>query len=329
MTVSSEEPLLTIRELRTHFFTSQGIVRAVDGIDLRVDREQTVGLVGESGCGKSTVAMTIMKLIPMPGKVISGSIVFNGKDLLKLSEDETRRLRGRELAMVFQDPMTYLNPVMKVGDQISECVVLHQETPKKDAKKEAIKLLEKVGIPSASRVVDYYPHQLSGGMRQRVLIAMALSGNPLLLIADEPTTALDVTVQAQILKLIEGLKEDYHSSLLLITHDLGIVASMCDKVYVMYAGKIVEQGDVLDLFENPKHPYTSALISCSLSIDEYKKDLFAIGGTVPNLINPPSGCRFHPRCPEAKDICHIEEPQPVKIDGEHIVSCWLHMQKGG
>lgn len=321
---TSNEKLLRVHDLKTFFFTTYGIVKAVDGIDLKIDKGEAIGLVGESGCGKTVTALSIMRLVPdPPGRIIAGEISWKGQDLLVLGAKEVRRVRGKEISMVFQDPMTFLNPVIKVGDQISETILLHQSVTKKEANRKAIELLEKVRIPSATEVVEHYPHQLSGGMRQRVLIAIAISCNPALLIADEPTTALDVTVQSQVLNLIEQLRKELNTSLLLITHDLGIVAKICDRVYVMYAGKIVEQADVFSLYENPKHPYTIGLLKSTLSINEYKKTLKAIEGTVPNLINPPSGCRFHPRCHHAKSICRVRQPAPVEVEPGNIVYCWL------
>lgn len=323
--MSAAEKLLKVRGLKMYFFTSSGVVKAVDGIDLDISEREAVGLVGESGCGKSATALSIMGLVPNPpGKIVAGDIIWKGRNLLKLNSDEMRKVRGKEISMVFQDPMTFLNPVVRVGDQISETILLHQEGSKSEAKIKTIEMLAKVGMPSASKVVDYYPHQLSGGMRQRVLISIALSCNPSLVIADEPTTALDVTIQSQILNLIKELRHELNTSMLLITHDLGIVATLCDRVYVMYAGKIVEAADVFALYENPMHPYTVGLLKSTLSIDEYKKELVSIEGNVPNLVNPPSGCRFHPRCRQAHARCTQMEPQSLEVEKGHIVSCWLY-----
>ena len=319
------ENLLSVINLKTYFYTSMGIVKAVDDVDLRIDNGRSVGLVGESGCGKTMTALSIMRLVPRPGRIISGKILFKDRNLLDLGEKEMRDIRGKQISMVFQDPMTYLNPVMKVKDQIAEVILLHQSESKRKAKeKKVIEVLKKVRIPSPSKVAEYYPHQLSGGMRQRILIAMALSCNPALLIADEPTTALDVTVQAQVLNLIKDLKKETGISLLLITHDLGIVADICDEVNVMYAGKIVEHADVFKLYENPLHPYTQGLLSSALSIDEFKETLTTIEGSVPDLINPPQGCRFNPRCKLARDNCRQKVPLPIEIELGHTVSCCLY-----
>lgn len=319
------EPLLSVENLRTHFFTPEGIVRAVDGVSLRIFDRQPVALVGESGCGKSMTALSIMGLVPRPpGQIVAGKILLRKRNLLELTDDQMSGIRGKEISMVFQDPMTFLNPVIRIGDQIAEAVVRHQKVDKREARERVIELLDKVRIPDAKRAHDYYPHQLSGGMRQRVLIAMALSCRPSLLIADEPTTALDVTIQSQILGLISSAVRDLGTSLLLITHDLGIVASLVEVVYVMYVGKIVEHGDLYSVYEEPAHPYTQGLLKSVLSIDEFKKDLVTIGGIVPDALNPPRGCPFHPRCPKAMDICREREPNEVEVKLGHFVSCWLY-----
>ncbi len=316
--------LLCVKNLKTYFYLSQGPVKAVDGIDLSIPRQKAVGLVGESGCGKSATALSIVRLLPSPpSKVLDGEIRFKGKDLLKLSEKELRKIRGKEIAIVFQDPMTFLNPVLKIGDQIGETILEHQFVKKGEVREKIVELLERVGIPGARDVVDYYPHQLSGGMRQRVLIAMALSCNPSLVIMDEPTTALDVTIQRQILELIKRLIEDYDTSLMLITHDLGIVAEICDIIYIMYAGRIVEQADVYTIFEAAKHPYTRGLLASALSIEEHREELVGLDGSVPDLMAPPPGCKFHPRCSYAKDICREEEPPLMELESGHFVRCWL------
>jgi oligopeptide/dipeptide ABC transporter ATP-binding protein len=318
------QPLLDIRALTVQFHTSQGVVRAVDGVDIAIQSREVVGLVGESGCGKSTIAHAITRLIPSPpGKIMAGEVLYQGSDLLRLPEAEMRsRIRGREIAMVFQDPMTYLNPVMKVRTQLTETLEVHQNLRGAAAARKALELLERVQIPSPERVANSYPHELSGGMRQRVLIGMAISCNPRLLIADEPTTALDVTVQAQILRLLKGLVGNLESSLLLITHDLGIVAELCDRVYVIYCGKVVEHGDVYGIFEAPTHPYTMALLRSALSIEEMSETLVTIEGQVPNLLAPPPGCAFHPRCPYCMDICRREVPVPVPVGSNHDVWCF-------
>jgi len=319
------ERVLDIQALRTFFLASLGTVRAVDGVDLSVDEKEAVGLVGESGCGKTMTALSVMRLVPSPpGKIVAGKITFRGRNLVELSKREMQSVRGGSISMVFQDPMTYLNPVMKIGDQIAEVVIRHQGVDREGARRIVFEALERVRMPTPSTIFGHYPHQLSGGMRQRALIAMALSCKPSLLIADEPTTALDVTVQMQILDLIRRTKDELSTSLLLITHDFGIVAEICDRVYVMYAGKIVETADVIALYENPKHPYTIGLLGCVLSPKEYKETLPTIGGFVPDLANPPTGCRFHPRCPHARSVCRQEEPQPIETEPRHKVSCWLY-----
>jgi oligopeptide transport system ATP-binding protein len=319
--------LLDIQGLKVQFHTSTGVVRAVDGVSLEVGAREVIGLVGESGCGKSTVAHAITRLVPSPpGRIVAGQIWYKGRDLLCLSEREMRsRIRGREIAMIFQDPMTYLNPVMKVQEQLAETLRIHQGLTNATAGRMAVELLERVHIPSPPRVAHSYPHELSGGMRQRVLIAMAISCNPGLLIADEPTTALDVTVQAQILKLLKELGRDLQSSLLLITHDLGIVAELCDRVYVIYCGKVVEHGDVYGIFESPQHPYTQGLLRSALSIEELRDELVTIEGQVPNLMAPPSGCTFHPRCSSCMEMCRQQVPGPVTVSEGHQVWCFREM----
>ena len=324
MDFTQENELLSVKNLKTYFYLSQGQVKAVDGIDFSIPKKKAVGLVGESGCGKSVTALSIVRLLPSPpSKILDGKVLFKGNDLLKLSEKELRKIRGKEISIVFQDPTTFLNPVLKIGDQISEIIMEHQSGKKRDVKKKIVDLLEHMGIPAAPDVVEYYPHQLSGGMRQRVLIAIALSCNPSLVIMDEPTTALDVTIQRQILELIKGLIKDYDMSLMLITHDLGVVAEICDYIYIMYAGRIVEQADVYTIFEGAKHPYTKGLLASALSIEEHKKDLVGLDGNVPDLMNPPSGCKFHPRCRCMKDICREEEPPLMQLESGHFVRCWL------
>jgi oligopeptide/dipeptide ABC transporter ATP-binding protein len=316
--------LLEVLDLRTYFYTLAGVVKAVDGVSLAVGDSEIVGLVGESGCGKSMTAFSIMRVIPPPGRVVSGKVLYGGKNLPDLSDREMQRIRGGDISMVFQDPMTFLNPVMKVGDQIAEAIQLHQNLKKKEALEKSIKALEEVYIAEPSRVANHYPFQLSGGMRQRVLIAMATSCNPSLIVADEPTTALDVTVQAQILDLLGELRQSKKISLILITHNLGIVAKLCDRVYVMYAGEILESGGVFEIYENPTHPYTRGLIKSVVNIDESKDVFETIPGTVPDLMNPPAGCRFHPRCTFAKSICTKEEPKRVELKPGHSVRCWLY-----
>ena len=316
--------MLQIKNLKTHYFTSSGIVQAVDGVSINIESNEIIGLVGESGCGKSTIATSILRLIRPPGKIIDGDILFNGQNLVELSENSMREIRGHKIASIFQDPMTYLNPVFKIKMQIAESIMTHQNISKKEAENRAIELLDLLQIGDPEEVANRYPHQLSGGMLQRALIAIALSCKPLLLIADEPTTALDVTVQAQILEILERLKEEQDMSILLITHNLGIVSEICDRIYLMYAGKIVEYSDIFSLFDTPLHPYTKGLLSSVLSINEFKETLETIEGNVPSLINPPRGCRFYNRCTDRMDICKENEPGIVEPEKNHFVACWLY-----
>ncbi|NND03279.1 MAG: ABC transporter ATP-binding protein [Acidimicrobiia bacterium] len=304
------EPLLSVKDLRTYFTTEEGVVRAVEGVSFDMAVGERRGVVGESGSGKSVTAMSIMRLIEPPaGEIVTGTIDFQGRNLLALPEDEMQDIRGGKIAMIFQDPMTSLNPVYTVGDQLIETIMLHQNVNKHDARGIAAQALDDVQIPSPSRVLDDYPHQFSGGMRQRVMIAMGLSCNPDLLIADEPTTALDVTTQAQIMDLMLKLAEDRGTAVMLITHDLGVVAGFCDTVQVMYAGAIVEQGTATDLFGNPQHPYTWGLLGSMTRLDEsHTERLHSVRGAPPSLINPPLGCRFNPRCDFAQDICRDKYP---------------------
>jgi len=322
------EPLLSARDLATRLFTDSGTVQAVDGVSLNVGHGEAVALVGESGCGKSMTALSLMRLVRPPGRIVSGEVIFEGRNLLSLSDREMRAVRGGRLAMVFQDPMTFLNPLMRVGEQIVEAVLLHQYLERGKARMAALEALERVGIAAAGNVIDYFPHQLSGGMRQRVLIAMAISSKPALLIADEPTTALDVTIQAQIMRLLAELRRELSTSMLLITHDLGLVAEYCDRVYVMYAGKIVEEGDVCSIFARPRHPYTRALLRSTLSPDKRVEMLESIEGQPPNLITPPSGCRFHPRCVEKLSRCSVEPPPDFAIAPGARARCWLYEEAG-
>lgn len=314
--------LLNVNNLRTSFFTEAGEVKAVDGVSFSINKGETLCLVGESGSGKSMTALSIMRLIPRPGKIIGGEVFYEGKDLLKLADKEMRRIRGKEISMVFQEPMTSLNPVFTIGDQIMEAITLHQGLGKRDALDKAVEMLKLVGISDPERRVRDYPSQLSGGMRQRVMIAMALSCNPGLLIADEPTTALDVTIQAQILDLIKGLRERFGMSVLLITHDLGIVAETADMVAVMYAGEIVEFTDVKTLFRNPSHPYTIGLLNSTPKIGAKARErLIPIPGTVPSLIGLTEECRFKDRC-YAAEGCPEGEPELVEVEEGHFVRCF-------
>jgi len=318
---------LDIYGLKTYFFTRKGVVKAVDGVDLSIHEGDTLGLVGESGCGKSMTALSIMRLVPEPvGRIVEGSILFDGIDLAKATEADMRKIRGNRISMVFQEPMTSLNPVFKVGDQIAEAIQLHQDVSSREAWGRSIEMLRLVGIPSPETRVNEYPHQMSGGMRQRVMIAMALSCRPKLMIADEPTTALDVTIQAQILDLINRLKERVGSSILLITHNLAVVAEVAQFVGVMYAGHIVEYGSVLRIFKNPKHPYTVGLFrSIPQKRPRTKKDrLQAIPGLVPELLGLPAGCKFHDRCSEVSSRCEEEGPPLLEVEPGHQVRCWLY-----
>ena len=318
------KPLLEVSDLKTHFFTDDGVVKAVDGVSFSVDKKESFGLVGESGCGKSITALSIIRLIPNPpGKIVGGNILLEGEDLVNKSEREMQKITGKEISMIFQEPMTSLDPLFTIGDELIEVLMLHQNLDRKEAMKKSIEMLKVVGIPEAEKRIKEYPHQLSGGMRQRAMIAMALSCNPKLLIADEPTTALDVTIQAQILRLIEDLKDDFSTAVLLITHDLGVVAETCKNVAVMYAGKIVEQGNVDDIFENPLHPYTVGLNNAIPRLDVDKKRLQIIEGNVPNLIDMPKGCKFYPRCPYVMDICRTVEPPLEKKENGHLSRCYL------
>lgn len=319
--------LLVVKDLKTHFFTDKGVVKAVDGNSFVIKEGQTLGVVGESGCGKSITAMSILNLIERPGKIVDGSITFNGEELVGISDSKMRKVRGNDISMIFQEPMTSLNPVFKIGFQISEALRLHQNMSKDDAHKKSIEMLQLVGIPRADKVVNDYPHQLSGGMRQRAMIAMALSCNPKLLIADEPTTALDVTIQAQILSLMNDLKTKTNTSIMLITHDLGVVAQMADHVLVMYSGKIVESAPVIDIFKNPKHPYTIGLLESIPNLDEDRERLNSIEGVVPSPFELPEGCYFAPRCKHAMEVCKTNQPVDSQIDENHTVSCFLYTQK--
>lgn len=321
-----EEYLLEVQDLKTYFKVKAGRVHAVDGVSFGVKPGEKVGVVGESGCGKSVTALSIMRLVSQPpGEYAGGGILFEGQDLLDVSEKDMRKIRGGKIGMIFQDPMTCLNPTMTVGKQIGEALRIHLKLDKDEAQKRAISLLEQVGIPAAAERVNSYPHQFSGGMRQRVMIAMALACNPKLLIADEPTTALDVTVQAQILELIDGVATDFGTAVILITHDLGVVAGMTDRVVVMYAGKVVETASTEELFANPRHPYTLGLLSSVPRLDEERhSQLRTIEGSPPDLVKPPTGCPFMPRCAFARAICRTMPPlDPVAGNAAHLKACWV------
>lgn len=320
----SEDTLLKIEGLQTHFKTGGGVVKAVDGVEMDIKKGEIVGLVGESGSGKSVTCLSIMKLIPQPpGFFPGGKILFNGQDLMKASKQDMQRIRGNDISMIFQDPMSSLNPFLKIETQLTEVVKLHQNKTHKEAVTMAIDILERVGISNAPRRIRQYPHQFSGGQRQRIMIAMALLCKPELLIADEPTTALDVTIQAQILELMRELNRDFGTSIIMITHDLGVVAGMSDRVVVMYAGKLVEKASAHDLFETPAHPYTKALLKGIPRLDVGKQDrLDPIPGLPPDLSRLPGGCSFHPRCAEVEDRCKLTYPDVVHIDDERRAACW-------
>ena len=326
--MSSDDKLLQVKNLKTHFFTEDGVVKAVDGVDFELRRGEILGLVGESGCGKSVTSFSIMRLIGQPGKIVEGQVWFDGRDLCKLPEKDMRRIRGDRISMIFQQPTSCLNPVFKAGDQIAEVLEIHQNLGKEKGWERTIELLKLVGIPEPEKRAHSYPHELSGGMAQRVMIAMALACVPELLIADEPTTALDVTIQAQILTLMRDLHNNLETSIILITHDLGIVADMCERVAIMYAGRIVEQTDVRTLFKNPQHPYTRGLIGSVPVLGQIKTELEVIPGSVPNLIELPPGCRFAPRCRARLERklqkCSEQEPELLPIGINHTVRCWLY-----
>jgi len=317
----SEEILLDIRDLKVRFYTYQGIVHAVDIERFTIYQRESVGLVGETGCGKTVTSLAILGLIPTTGRIESGEIIFKGEDLLKKSKDEMRQIVGKQISMIFQNPVSSLNPVFTIGDQIVSVIRLHQNLGKAEAKKKAIEMLELVRLPDPRKIMKSYPHELSGGMCQRAMIAMALSCNPDLLIGDEPTTALDVTIQAQILKLMNELKEKINTSILLITHDLSVVAQTCDRVAVMYAGNLVEAGTTRAVFKDPRHPYTKGLLDAIPKLGSRERRLRGIEGAVPSLLNPPEGCRFNPRCPMAMKTCRQMSPKLIEVETGHYVSC--------
>ncbi len=331
--MNNNKPLLEVKGLKTYFYTDDGIVRAVDGVDFEVYPGEVLGLVGESGCGKSVTSLSIMRLISKPGRVDAGEILLDGENLLKFSEEEMIKVRGNRISMIFQQPQTALNPVFRVGDQLAEVLNIHQNLGKEAGWKRAVSLLKMVGVPDPERRVEAYPHELSGGMAQRVMIAMALACVPELLIADEPTTALDVTIQAQILDLMRAMRKEMNTAVILITHDLGVVAEMAERVAVMYAGEIVEQTDVNTLFDEPLHPYTQGLIGSIPILGEIKERLDVIPGSVPNLVDLPPGCRFAPRC-QARikhnlTICTEQKPELAEAKPGHMVRCWLYQSAEG
>jgi oligopeptide transport system ATP-binding protein len=325
----TQKTLLEVKDLKTYFKTDAGVVKAVDGISFSLAEGETLGIVGESGSGKSVTNLSIMRLIQSPpGKIVGGEILFDGKDILKIPENELRSIRGNKISMIFQDPMTSLNPFLKISTQMVETILLHQKMSKKEALQKSIEMLKLVGIPAAEERVHSYPHQFSGGMRQRVMIAMALSCEAKILIADEPTTALDVTIQAQILELIQELAHKLNTAVILITHDLGVVAGLCDTVCVMYAGKIVEKATTDELYAHPSHPYTDGLIKSVPRLDKAQNGkLFSIEGQPPNVIDLPPCCPFHPRCNKKMDICTKQYPPVVKVGEGHEVACWLYVDK--
>jgi len=324
-----KKPILTIQHLKTSFFTDDGEIPAVDDISFHVHPGEVVGIVGESGCGKSVTSLSIMKLVPYPpGKIVSGKILLHDEDLVSATEKRMRQIRGNEIAMIFQEPMTSLNPLFTIGNQLMEAVRIHRKWPKKKIYERCLEMLRLVGLPRVEELMNSYPHELSGGMRQRIMIAMALVCDPKVLIADEPTTALDVTIQAQILQLMKDLNEKLETAILLITHDLGVVSQVCERVIVMYAGKIVEEGKVKTIFQNPKHPYTKGLLSSIPDIRHKKERLYSIPGNVPKPGSVRSGCRFYSRCSVREDRCLNQDPPYVSLDENHHVRCWLSL-KGG
>lgn len=326
--MKDKETILEVRGLKTQFFTEGGIVRAVDGVDFYVKRGEVLGIVGESGCGKSVTSLSLMKLISQPGRIVEGEIIFDNQNLVHLNDNQMTAIRGNRISMIFQQPTSCLNPVFRVGDQLAEVLHIHQDLGRDAGQKRAVELLSMVGIPEPEARIKAFPHELSGGMAQRVMIAMALACVPELLIADEPTTALDVTIQAQILDLMRNLRSKMETAIILITHDLGVVAEMCDRVNVMYAGRIVEVANVQALFESPKHPYTIALIGATPVLGEVDRELTAIPGSVPNLVDLPEGCQFAPRCiPRVEnglEICTEKEPDLKMVAPDHWVRCWLY-----
>lgn len=329
---TAQENILQIRDLHTYFYTREGIVHAVEGVDLKLGQGEVLGLVGESGCGKSVTALSILRLVSMPGKIVQGSILFNGVEILKLSTSEMVRIRGNQISMIFQQPQSSLNPVQTIGDQITEVFTIHQKISRKEARERALELLKIVGIPDPKRKAVAYPHEMSGGQAQRVMIAMALALRPQLLIADEPTTALDVTIQAQILDLFLDLRAQMATSMILITHDLAVVAEMADRVAVMYAGKVIEEASVRGLLINPMHPYTQGLIESMPRLGHIKERLSEIPGSVPNLIDMADGCKFVSRCQKSIQHnltkCKVLEPPLVEVENGHFTRCWLYQESG-
>jgi oligopeptide/dipeptide ABC transporter ATP-binding protein len=330
--LGNKDELLTINNLKTYFYTDKGIIPAVDGVSLSVKRGQIIGIVGESGCGKSMTSLSILKLVSDPGKIVGGEIIFEGENLENKSIKEMQKIRGNSISMIFQEPMTSLNPVYTIGKQVAEAILTHKkDITKAEAKKSVIEMFKLVGIPEPEKRFNTFPHQLSGGLRQRVMIAMALICRSKLLIADEPTTALDVTIEAQILDLMKKLRDDIGTSIIMITHNLGVIAELCDYAYVMYAGKIMEHAEIFELFKNPMHPYTVGLLKSIPRNDEESEGerLYSIKGMVPNLLSLPKGCRFKPRCEDAMEICSASEPEIIDVGNEHKVRCWKYLEQGG
>lgn len=322
----TDNTILEIKQLKTYFFTRHGVVKAVDGVSFGLRKGESLCLVGESGCGKTATALSILRLIDSPpGRIVGGEVRYHGEDLLQCSHQRLRQIRGNRIAMIFQDPQTSLNPVFTVGDQIAEPMKLHLRLGRRPARERASQLMAKVGIPQARERRRDYPHQFSGGMRQRIMIACALSCDPEILIADEPTTALDTTIKAQILDIFRELKQNQNMSILFITHDLGTVAGIADRIVVMYGGRVAEAGTVFDIFDQPKHPYTIGLLNCLPGISTRRSRLASIPGTIPSLIDPPEGCIFYPRCPKGMPVCPQERPKEIVISGEHIVACHLYL----
>ncbi|MET3697849.1 peptide/nickel transport system ATP-binding protein [Bacillus oleivorans] len=319
-----EETILEVKGLKTHFITDKGPIPAVNGVDFHLKKGEILGIVGESGCGKSVTSLSIMQLVQHPGKIVDGEILFNGENLVTYSEKKMRKIRGNKIGMIFQEPMTSLNPVFKIGNQLVEAILIHNKISKKEARDRAIQFLKLVGLPRADELIDEYPHQLSGGMRQRVMIAMAMVCEPDVLIADEPTTALDVTIQAQILELMKKLNKELNTSIIMITHDLGVVAEMCDRIAVMYSGKVVEEGDTESLFKNPQHPYTKGLIDSVPDVRTKKERLYSIPGNVPTPGSIKKGCHFAPRCAFATEKCREVSPSLIEVGNNHRARCLLH-----
>ncbi|QPQ34620.1 MULTISPECIES: ABC transporter ATP-binding protein [unclassified Lysinibacillus] len=322
------DTVLEVKNLQTYFYSSEGVAKAVDGVSFTLHKGETLGIVGESGCGKSMTSLSLLRLVPSPpGKIINGEILLNNTDLMKLSEEELRKIRGNKISMIFQEPMTSLNPVLTVGEQIAETIRLHQGLSRKEAWQQAVEMIRLVGIPAPEKRAKQEPYQLSGGMRQRIMIAMALACTPDVLIADEPTTALDVTIQAQIIDIIRNLQQQLGMSIIFITHDLGVVAEICDKIAVMYAGQVVEEGSTDSLFEKPLHPYTKGLIQSLPKLYEDQEELSTIHGTVPSPYHYPNGCRYAERCPFATELCRVQQPELITVESDKKVRCWMYSEE--